>query len=67
MSAVTVKMVELIRLFIYTKQGGSVVMHRTHIREVPGSIPVTNQSDCCFRVLNNHQGKCWLEFHFHLS
>ena len=43
------------------EQGGSMVTHETHIREVPGSNPNADQPDRVFFFLN-HQGKCWVGF-----
>ena len=46
-----------------TERGGSVVMHETRFREVPGSNPGADQPDWGFFVVFlNHKDKCWVEF-----
>ena len=46
-----------------TERGGSVVTHKTRIREVPSSNPGADQPDWGFFVVFlSHQGKCWFGF-----
>ena len=49
-----------------TERSGSVVTHETRILEVPGLNPGADQPDWVFSVVFlNHEGKCWLDFHYH--
>ena len=46
-----------------TERGGSMVMHETRIREIPGSNPGADQPDWRFFVVFlSQQGKSWVGF-----
>ena len=49
-----------------TEQGGSVVMHETRIREVPGSNPSADQPDWVFSWFSSViKANAGLDFHYH--